>query len=177
MTHCLIKSDCINSTYINRRKIQRLPDWEPRLIQWLQKAAVTPFQWGEFDCALAAADALEAQTGHNFAGSWRGQYSTAAGSLKQLLKRGYRDVYEALGDALQVEAVEPHCLQRGDIAGVDLGDGRTENCSCVSSTSTVRGSRSLGVVWSGSVWLPEPDGLRAFPMSLVECGWRLSWAS
>lgn len=136
--------------------ISRKQDWELLLVQWLQGAIHTPFQWGQFDCALAAADALSAQTGLNFARGWRGQYSTGQGALKQLLRKGYQDVYEAMTDALQTEAVAPERLQRGDIAGVNLPAGKT-----------------LGVVWSGAVWLPKPEGLRACPMSLVECGWKV----
>ncbi|WP_051785785.1 DUF6950 family protein [Endozoicomonas numazuensis] len=136
--------------------MQRREDWEVRLIDWLHKAIDTPFQWGQFDCALAAADALQAQTGHDFAKGWRGQYTTAGGALKQLLKRQCHDVYEVVARELQTIRVEPQQLQRGDIAGADLANGKT-----------------LGIVWGETVWLPETQGLRAHSLSLVECGWRL----
>ena len=67
---------------LGRSEIQRLADWETRLVHWLQQAADTPFQWGEFDCALAAADALTVQTGHDFARFWRGQYTTGQGGTQ-----------------------------------------------------------------------------------------------
>ena len=137
-------------------RIVRKPDWEPLLAQWLGEAVNRPFEWGQFDCALAAADALTVQTGVDFAGDWRGRYSTAKGAFKQLLKKGYGDVYQAMTGALQSEPVAPERLQRGDIGGVDLPDGPT-----------------LGVIWSGGIWLPKPEGLRAYPVKLAQCGWKL----
>ena len=138
-------------------KVRRLPDWEARLIEWLRTATEQRFIWGEFDCALAAADALTAQTGQPFAESWRGTYSSDKGSLKALLKRGYRDCWEAMEDALGIASVPASQLGRGDIGAVD----------CF-------GMKTMGVIWAGNVWLPEPSGLSGHSMKLVSHGWRVA---
>ena len=138
---------------------ERFEDWDSRLVTWLRDAIQTPFIWGQFDCALAAADAVYVQTGLDVAQHWRGQYQCPFGAMKALLKRGYRDVYEAASGEFGIVPERGKSLNRGDIAG------------CV-----LNGQRTLGVVWAGSLWLPEPEGLRPQPLSLAECGWRLSWA-
>ena len=141
----------------NTNKLKRLIDWEGRLIDWLIKASEQRFVWGEFDCALAAADALTAQTGHDFAQPWRGTYRTDKGALKALLKRGYRSCWEAMEAALGVDAVSVPLLARGDIGAVDAG-----------------GIKTMGVIWAGNIWLPEPQGLSPHSMKLVSHGWRVS---
>ena len=134
----------------------RLPDWEGRLIEWLGKASEQRFVWGEFDCALAAADALTAQTGLDFAKPWRGTYRTDKGALKALLRRGYRDCWEAMADALGTDSVPASLLSRGDIGAVNAA-----------------GMKTLGVIWAGSIWLPEPHGLCPHSIKLVSHGWQL----
>lgn len=143
----------------NTEHPEKYPDWDRRMVTWLRAAIQTPFAWGQFDCALAAADAVKAQTGLDIARHWRGQYQCQLGAINTLLKRGYQDVYEAATGELGIEASHNKALYRGDIAG------------CV-----LNGQRALGVVWAGSLWLPEPEGLRPQPLSLAECGWRLVWA-
>ena len=137
-------------------RIKRYPDWDLRLVNWLERACHTPFRWGKFDCALAAAEALSIQTGHDFSQGWKGLYSTATGARKRLLKRGLKDVYAAASDAPGLQPVAAEQLQRGDIAGAYLLQGRT-----------------LGVVWADAVWLPTPEGLRPYSLKLVRCGWRV----
>ena len=134
----------------------RLPDWEGRLIEWLGKASEQRFVWGEFDCALAAADALTAQTGQDFAKPWRGTYRTDKGALKALLRRGYRNCWEAMADALGTDSVPASLLSRGDIGAVNAA-----------------GMKTLGVIWAGSIWLPEPHGLMPHSIKLVSHGWQL----
>lgn len=136
-------------------RVQRLPNWETRLIAFLQQAQQRPFVWGEFDCALAVADALHAVTGGDFAADWRGRYRSERSATKQLLKRGFTSVYHALSAALhQRPTTATQWLGRGDIGG-----------------TLVQGVPSIGVIYSGALWLPTPCGLRAQPFSLVQCGW------
>ena len=136
--------------------VERKPDWESALVQWLQQAIKTPFVWGQFDCVLAAADAVNAQTGYDFATAYRGCYSTDKGALKQLKRRGYESVFDVVAKALDGEAVAPAQLQRGDIGGATLPTGKT-----------------LGLIWADRLWLPSEKGLTPVSMQQVECGWRL----
>ena len=55
----------------------RLPDWPARLSALVSAAHGQAFQWGEHDCCLWAADAVQAITGVDLAADMRGTYSTA----------------------------------------------------------------------------------------------------
>lgn len=52
--------------------LQRLPDWPLRLDALVHERARVPFAWGSNDCALFAADAVRAITGHDPAAGLRG---------------------------------------------------------------------------------------------------------
>ena len=134
----------------------RLVDWEQRLGKWLQQAVNRPFIWGEFDCVIAAAEAMSVQTGHDFTGTCKGWYSTERGAVKRLLKLGYRDINQAMTDAFQSDPVPVCQLQRGDIVEAVMDDEPT-----------------VGVIWAGSVWLPDEEGLRPQSLNLASAGWRL----
>ncbi len=62
--------------------LTRLTDWRPRLVAYLAGVTARPFAYGTHDCALFAAGAVEAMTGHDLAAHYRGLY----GSLKEGLK-------------------------------------------------------------------------------------------
>ena len=60
----------------------RYEDWPARLSKvWAENLK---HSWGERDCALFAADCVDAQTGVDFAGGFRGRYKTRAGALRVL---------------------------------------------------------------------------------------------
>lgn len=54
--------------------ILRRADWQGCLTVYLAKVAHAPFRPGRFDCALFAAGAVQAMTGHDLAAPWRGVY-------------------------------------------------------------------------------------------------------
>ena len=139
--------------------VYKKKDWEQRLVAWLRTAIDTPFEWGRFDCALAAGDAVEAQTGTNLTADWRGTYNTGHGAAMAMFRRGFKDVH-GIASATLGETLPPERLCRGDI-GCALIDGQ----------------RTLGVIWSCSIWLPEAEGLRPQPLTIIECGWKLPEAT
>jgi hypothetical protein len=56
--------------------LQRLPDWRERLGRMLESAGELEFEWGEFDCALHAANCVRAITGvDDPAAAYRRRYS------------------------------------------------------------------------------------------------------
>lgn len=100
----------------------RTEGWEKRLAALLEAARARPFVWGEWDCCLAAAAAVEALTGVDPASAWRGRYTSedaaralianeADGSLHRLVTLGLERAgirFEAMPHA--------HFAQRGDLA-------------------------------------------------------------
>ncbi|WP_193753035.1 DUF6950 family protein [Sphingomonas endophytica] len=105
--------------------IERLPDWEQRLHDYVASLEGSSFRWGELDCALFAAGAVLAQTGVDLAAAYRGRYTTARGSVRALRRLGAGTLEATIAAALP--AVAPAFARRGDvvmsdgIAGVCLG--------------------------------------------------------
>lgn len=55
--------------------VTRLPDWRPRLVAYLEDVRCRPFAYGQHDCALFAAGAIQAMTGTDLAADYRGRYN------------------------------------------------------------------------------------------------------
>ena len=66
--------------------IRRRPDWALRLDALVCSRLHAPFAWGVNDCALFAADAVLAVTGHDLAAGLRGLGARAA--LRQIQRAG-----------------------------------------------------------------------------------------
>jgi hypothetical protein len=98
--------------------MKRYSFWRTALFNYAQAVAAKPFQWGEHDCALFAAGAVQAMTGEDFAAGYRGRYSTLTGGLRHLRKAGYAD-HAAMAEAL-MEEVHPSLAQIGDVAAIDV---------------------------------------------------------
>jgi len=62
--------------------LQRRPDWQSRLAEFLVSHRYKHFSYGSWDCGLFAADAIQAITGTDLACPFRGKYS----SFSQLRK-------------------------------------------------------------------------------------------
>lgn len=54
----------------------RRPDWRERLAQWSAERVGAPFQWGDTDCALIVAEAVDTITGGRFALVYRNRYKS-----------------------------------------------------------------------------------------------------
>ena len=126
-----------------------------RLIEYVSKAARTPFQWGTHDCALFAAGAVKAQTGKDPAIGLRGRYSTAAGAMKHLRKLGYERIEDLASERL--EEISPAFAQVGDLAVLD-GDGEIG---------------ALGVVQGERIYVLHPDGLALMPLMSARRAFRV----
>lgn len=105
--------------------IERLPDWEQRLHDYVAGLEGSAFSWGRLDCALFAAGAVVAQTGVDFATPFRGRYQTARGSVRALRRFGAGTLEATIDAALPRTPVG--YVRRGDlvmangIAGVCTG--------------------------------------------------------
>ena len=84
--------------------LRRFDNWPELLAAFLAQHRNTPFDWGRFDCALFAADAIHVMTGTDLAEPFRLQYAHAVGARRKL--------HEFCGGWLE-EAMLKICAQHG----------------------------------------------------------------
>lgn len=97
--------------------MERVHEWDRRLAEVTSRHLQTPSSWGESDCLLKVADAIEAVTGIDLAGSIRGKYKTEAGAAKLLRKRGHTNVESLLEELF--DPVGRLLAQRGDVVTIE----------------------------------------------------------
>jgi hypothetical protein len=102
-------------------KTKRIQGWERALAAWMQSAVTRKFEWGTFDCALAACDAVNAITGVDPAAKFRGKYSTEAEALFLLGPEGLGAFAAAIAKQFGMAEAPPTFAHRGDIVLVDNG--------------------------------------------------------
>lgn len=101
----------------------RHPDWENRLSEYLASMAGVSFNYGQADCALFAAGAVQAMTGDDPAKAFRGKYKSMAGSVRALKDIG-AGTLEATISAMFSE-IPPAFARRGDLV---MHDGAVGVC-------------------------------------------------
>ncbi|MGB4107777.1 MAG: hypothetical protein WBK55_08285 [Alphaproteobacteria bacterium] len=141
---------------MSRKK--RSQDWAERLAEYLVNAQSRPFEWGAHDCALHGANAVLAQTGEDFAESFRGTYSSARGAKQALLDHGHGDLQATVTAFLGPPMENKKMAQRGDLVQFDSGIGA-----------------ALGVIdLSGAQFAAvTPKGLIRLPLSSADLVWRV----
>jgi hypothetical protein len=133
--------------------MKRLREWQSRFAACLAERRTRAFAWGSQDCALFAADCVDACTGVDPAADLRGTYSTAAAAARVMEAHGG---LAALATARLGEEISPRVARVGDV-GLLLNGGR----------------ECLGVC-IGSMWqAPGEQGLCALPASQVLRAWRI----
>ena len=131
-------------------EIVRKDDWYSSLSTFIDGAFRRPFAYGEFDCTLFAAGAVEAMTGVNLYADFLGRYRTLRGGMLQLKTLGF-DSHVDYAASLFAE-VHPAMAQVGDIAVIDTETGH--------GLGIVQGSR-IYVTQPGALGLGLVDLLRA----------------
>lgn len=126
--------------------VKRLDDWREALVKYLEGVKRTPYQPGRHDCALFAATAVKAMTGHDYAVPYRGRYTTLRGGLRVLRKDGYDDHIALAADKLP--EISPAFARAGDLAVVPGEDNLP----------------ALGVVQGEKVYVLTPGGLSLVSM-------------
>ena len=124
----------------------RLPDWEQRLDALVAARMHTPFAWGEHDCCLWAADAVQAVTGDDPAHGLRGSYADKRGALRVLGPLGGLPGAAARGGR---QLPEPRFAQAGDIGMVHDGVRHVLGV-CTAGLWLVAGGAGLAVVDFGA---------------------------
>jgi hypothetical protein len=121
--------------------MKRFPDWQLRLERFARARRGEKFSWGENDCALFAADAVEALTGERVAQALRG-HQTAREALRTLAAvGGIRGLAtRALGEPIPV-------LQAriGDVVVIPTGK-REALAVCNGGTALAAGVNGIAVV-------------------------------
>lgn len=129
--------------------MKRKPNWRTLLAAYVEQVAHKPFAWGEHDCALFAAGAVEAMTGEDIAAGYRGRYKTLAGGRRMLKRKGF-DTHADLAASL-FEVVHPSSAQVGDLAAIE-----------------VEGGMALGVVQGERIYVIGPDESRIGTVALSQ---------
>ncbi|MEG3166543.1 hypothetical protein U1701_18435 [Sphingomonas sp. PB2P19] len=134
--------------------LSRAPDWEERTAVYLDRVADQPFKWGEHDCALFAAGAINAMTGTDPAADLRGIYTDRASAAAALKDHGAGTLLKTV-TAWLGQPKHPAFAQRGDIVMKD----RTTLGVCVGLHSWFVGEEH-GV--DGLVAIPTANCTKAF---------------
>jgi hypothetical protein len=134
--------------------MRRVQGWRGRLAAYLAASVGRPFEWGRHDCALFAADCIEAMTGEDPAAAFRGRYRSFNGGLKVLRKAGHAD-HVALATAL-LDEVAPAFAQAGDLAMIATPEGA-----------------AMGIVQGHRVYVLRPEGLATVDLLQAARAWRV----
>ncbi|ATC25215.1 DUF6950 family protein [Caulobacter vibrioides] len=111
----------------------------------------TPFAWGQHDCVLFAAGAVQAQTGEDPLRAYRGRWASERGAARVLKRLGGMEA--AVNTVLQ--PITPAMAQRGDVAGWLDARGRLQ-------LAIVEGETLVGPGPSGQLRLPRKAMTRAW---------------
>lgn len=132
--------------------MRRLPDWQLRLEALMRERIDRPFAWGANDCALFAADCVEAITGVQLCPELRGHRDVrqALAALKRI--GGVR----ALATRALGEPIVPALARPGDV--VVIPAGKREH---------------LAVCNGGTAVAVAPRGLTAISMRHARAAWRV----
>lgn len=126
--------------------LTRLPDWRSRLIAYLEHAARRPFEEGQHDCALFLAGGVQAMTGMDLAGTYRGRYQSTKAGLKLLRRDGFADHIALAQARLASKPVSMGC--EGDGAIVPGG-----------------ALPALGIVQGAAIYVLRDAGLGTVPLT------------
>jgi len=143
--------------------MKRIDTWDMALHEHVESRVGKPFEWGSNDCALFVCDGIQAMTGTDVAGDFRGKYTDQAGALATI---------KAVTGGSSVEDVAVHVTaeqgmaelktvllaQRGDVVLFDGSDGPALGLVYLNGTHAV---------------FVGPDGLRRLPISKCRRAWRV----
>jgi len=159
--------------------MKRFENWPELLAAFLEQHKATPFEWGRFDCALFAADAIHIMTGVDLAEDFRLQYDSALGATRQMqkfLKHFYVQpsiLMDEDTERLLEKVAAPICFEHGmqeiPVALAARGD---------LVFLAVEETHALGIVGLDGMTArfvggPDVPGLLAIPLSACKRAWRV----
>lgn len=133
--------------------------------QFLIDHANKPFEWGNHDCALFAANAVEAITGVDIASEFRDKYTTQLGALRAISKiTNGSTVVDAVAHCANkhglVEHTYPLMAKRGDLVIID-NEG-----TLIAGVVHLNGRHVISVSETGLVRLPITNIVRAWSLDI-----------
>lgn len=134
--------------------MRRVEDWPERLLALIDSRRDLPFAWGENDCCTFAFDAVKAMTGVDPMADWRGRYDSAPGVAREMVRRGFKTLAEAVDAAMPEVLSSPRLAQRGDVVMFDALEGP--------ALAVVVGAHAAGVGPQGVTWVQMDQWTRAW---------------
>lgn len=118
--------------------LTRVPKWPAALDAFLLANAAREFQYGDWDCCLFVADAIQAMTGTDIAAKFRGEYE----SRKEALQVGeefcgaasIKAIVESVTAEYGMEPIPMNLARRGDMVAISRQNGRDLSLGIVSLT-------------------------------------------
>jgi hypothetical protein len=94
--------------------VTRFPDWQERLSRFFAIHRTRPFRYGDWDCCIFAADAIQQISGVDIAAEFRGKYGSRREAYD--LIRSVRLVAERVATIHGMQQVPITYARRGDMA-------------------------------------------------------------
>lgn len=136
-------------------------EWIARLNALKEARSVTPFEFGDFDCALWAAEGRAIRTGDDLGAPYRGTYKTAKGALRQLKRLD--------GVSSPVELADKRLGARLNVALARFGDVVAADPSLLDAEGASMGP-ALGLCFGAGSYFACAAGLIRLPtLSLEHC--------
>lgn len=133
----------------------RKPDWEARLAAYLEPLRARAFEWGAHDCCTFTSGAVKAMTGVDPMVEFRGQYRSAASSIRALRTIGAGDLAKTMDS--KFPSVLPPLAHRGDII---MHDGLLGVCLGPVMVAVGREGEREGLVLFGRAEWKDPRAWR-----------------
>lgn len=101
--------------------LKRVEGWDINLVTVTNAMSSRPHIWGDNDCAIFAANAIEAMTGADLMAKIRGRYSTAIGAARVIKNDGFESLADYVSSLLP--EISLHDAKRGDLIMCDGPQG------------------------------------------------------
>lgn len=133
--------------------------------QFLIDHANKPFAWGSHDCALFAANAVEAITGVDIASEFRDKYTTQLAAIRTISKiTGGSTVVDAVAHCAEKHGLAEHSYplmaKRGDLVVIDNAG------TLIAGVVHLNGRHVISVSETGLVRLPITNIVRAWSLDI-----------
>lgn len=132
---------------------KRLEDWPTRLANFVEARRERAFCWGGSDCALFVCDAIEAMTGTDPGGRWRGLYSSEKGARRVLRDNGG---VRGIATLVLGEPCSPAIAGRGDVVLIETPGGE-----------------ALAICIGVQIAAQGVEGIEFLPISAAKAAWKV----